>query len=433
MTRSDATEGTHASPWPGRLAWSLCGLTFALLLVAAAVGIADPDSAGPVEVSSIGPRLDDEQSPGGTIVGLLTACACAGFALAGAVVAARRPRNPIGWFVGVAGLFLSITSLSDVMYWHLAFGKPGGNASAERWLWIENWSWIPLAVLLFAMVPPLFPTGAPLTPRWRLVVWVGAAAGGLLLVTTAFAPGPLKNYPWVENPFGIDGFGLGALIDLASAVSVVAALAAVASLVFRYRRSRGVERQQLRWVTAAGCLLLVCFAVGAVMTALVSEVAGFASLLFGLLALAGALAVALLRYRLYDIDVVINRTLVYGALTAILAGTYVVSVLVLQLALGGITGDSSLAVAGSTLAVAAVFRPARAYVQDAVDRRFYRRRYDVQRTLEAFTAGLRDEVALDALSAELIGVVTQTMQPAHVSLWLRGTVSGRPRRTSRPG
>ena len=406
------------------LPWSLCALTVALLLVAVVGGIVDPNSAGPAEVGSMGPTLDDKPSPGGTIVGLLTACACAGFAVAGAIVASRRRRNPIGWLLGVAGLFLSITFLSDVMYWHLAFGRPGQNVSAERWLWIENWSWIPPAVLLTTIVPLLFPTGAPLTPRWRLVVWVGAAAGGMLLLSTAFASGPLTNYPWVENPLGIDGLGLDAVSDLALAVSLATALAAVASLVVRYRRSRGVERQQLRWVTAAGCLLLVSFAAAAVMTSLVSEAAGFACLLFGLLALAAALTVALLRYRLYDIDVVINRTLVYGALTAILAGTYAVSVLVLQLALGGITGASSLAVAASTLAVAAAFRPARAYVQDAVDRRFYRRRYDVQQTLEEFTAGLRDEVALEALSTELIGVVTRTMQPAHVSLWLRAPTTG---------
>jgi hypothetical protein len=418
-------NGSPTSPWPGRLAWSLCASTAVLLLVPVIVVIADPSAAGPGTVSPTGPTGHDEVSDGGVVIAVLSAGACMAFAVAGALVAVRHPRNPIGWLLGGAGLFLAITILVDAVYWHIAFHRPGHLASAEWLLWIENWSWIPVVVPLFTMVPLLFPTGAPLTPRWRSVVWVAAGAGSVLLVSSAFAPGPLQNYPWVDNPFGIDGLGLGALEGVGSAVSVAAALAAVASLVVRYRRSRGVERQQLRWVTAAGCLLLVSFAVSAVVTSLVSEVAGWVCLLLGFLALAGAVAVSMLRYRLYDIDVVINRTLVYGALTAILAGTYAVSVLLLQLALNGLTGDSGLAVAGSTLAVAGLFRPARARIQGAVDRRFYRRKYDAQRTLDAFSARLRDEVDLGRLDQALSAVVRETLQPAHVSLWLREP-GGRP-------
>ena len=171
------------------------------------------------------------------------------------------------------------------------------------------------------------------------------------------------------------------------------------SLVVRFRRSRGIERQQLKWVTAAGCLLVASFPVSGLLDDGVSEAAGWACLLFALLGLAVALSVALLRFRLYDIDVVINRTLVYGALTATLAAAYLGSVLLLQLLLGGLTGDSSLAVAGSTLAVAALFRPARGRIQDVVDRRFYRRKYDAAQTLERFGSQLRDEVDLGALTS----------------------------------
>jgi hypothetical protein len=248
------------------------------------------------------------------------------------------------------------------------------------------------------------------------VGWVGAGAGTLTLLATAFAPGPLSNYEWVDNPVGVEGLGLRALVDPSFLLCAAAALAAVASLVVRFRRSHGVERQQLKWVTTSGCLLIVSFALGGILTEVVSEPVGWACMLVGFSIMAVAVAIALLRYRLYDIDVVINRALVYGFLTATLAASYLASVLLLQLVL---SPSSDLAIAASTLAVAALFRPARSRIQGLVDRRFYRRRYDAERTLQSFGARLRDEVALDALTAELRGVVADTMQPAHVSLWLR--------------
>ena len=186
-------------------------------------------------------------------------------------------------------------------------------------------------------------------------------------------------------------------------------------MIVRFRRSHGVERQQLKWFTTAAALLLLGFVLSFSLAGVIGEDVSWVFIALGLLGVDLAVAIAILRHRLYDIDVVINRALVYGALTATLGATYLALVLLIGLAVG----RSGFAVAVSTLAVAALFGPARSRIQGAVDRRFYRRKYDAQRTLEAFAARLRDEVALDALDSELRGVVTCTMQPAHVSLWLR--------------
>jgi hypothetical protein len=235
--------------------------------------------------------------------------------------------------------------------------------------------------------------------------------------------GRIEDVSGTANPLGTS-----LTEPLAGAVFLMIAgfVVGVAALFMRYRHADELDRVQLRWVALGGGLFLAVYlvtlplpsALGASDPSTTAHVITFVSQ-SAFAALPISIGYAILRHRLYDIDVVINRALVYGALTAILAGIYLGSVLLLQLLLGGITGDSGLAVAGSTLAVAALFRPARARIQAAVDRRFFRRKYDAQRTLEEFSSRLRDEVDLRALSSELNAVVRETLQPAHVSLWLR--------------
>jgi hypothetical protein len=269
----------------------------------------------------------------------------------------------------------------------------------------------------------LFPTGRLPSRRWRPVVWL--AVGGLLalFVTAAFAPGPMQDVG-VDNPLGVD-VGID-LWNPLRAVGVVALLIAVAasilSLVVRYRAAQTVERQQIQWLMYAGMLVAVALCAVAVL----ETVGGPATAPYGELIPSFALAtvpvatgIAILRYRLFDIDVVVNRTLVYGGLTVSLGAAYVGSVLLLQLVLSPLTEASGLAVAASTLTVAALFRPVRSRIQAVVDRRFFRRKYDATRTLVAFGVRLRDELDVDALGNDLQAVVRDTMQPDQVSLWLR--------------
>jgi hypothetical protein len=400
------------------LAWALCGLTVAVAVAIAVVAIADPKAAGPEHLRPSGPTPHDRAAGGYVPIAVLTAIVFSAFAVVGALVAARRPRNPVGWFFGVGAFLWATGVLSGGVYWHLAFGRSHPPAGTDFVAWLGSWISLPGFVLLLSLVPLLFPTGAPPGPRWRVVGWAAAIVAGVAALSNALAPGPLDrtDFPWVDNPLGIEGLGLRTLADASFVAMAVAALAGLVSVVVRYRRARGIERLQLRWVAVAVCILVVGAVGGTATSGWLGSGAGWVGILLGQLAVAVAVAIALLRYRLYDIDVVINRALVYVALTAILAGTYVGSVLLLQLLL---SPSSNVAVAASTLAVAALFYPARSRIQELVDRRFYRRKYDAQRTLQAFSARLRDEVALDALSAELCAVVGTTMQPAHVSLWLR--------------
>jgi hypothetical protein len=341
------------------------------------------------------------------------------FGLVGALIVAKQPRHPIGWLFCGSGLGVAIGSA--FFAWSVFAARthpslPGEDLAA----WVQSMTFVPsLSSMIFLLL--LFPDGRLPAPRWRWVVKVALAGIGLLELFFLFQPNDLGTEPGVHvhNPFGIKALQVPLFVGSAIGILclLVAMLGAVAALVSRFRRSRGRERLQLQVFTytavaVAAYAVVGNFLPGGVLLGIVNGV------IVGPL-LAVAVGVAMLRHQLYDIEVVINRTLVYGALTATLAAAYLGSVLLLQLALGPVTSGSSLAVAISTLAVAALFGPARSRIQAVVDRRFYRRKYDAARTLEQFSARLREEVDLDALGGELRSVVAETMQPAHVSLWLR--------------
>jgi len=340
------------------------------------------------------------------------------FVTVGVLVASRQPRNAIGWIM--LGVAVS-TGLDNFAFVALVEQRAQGGADAGALVGAAA-VFHEYAFLGFAMVPVtflvlLFPNGHLPSRRWRPIAWSAAGGIGGVLVTGAMVE-PLAGYPTLENPFAVDGAVVDALFYPCVLAMYVGIFGSVASVVVRYRRAGRVERQQIKWLATAGSILALVLPVDVALSGVLGG-AAFVSSTVAVLGLPVAVGIAILRHRLYDVDVVINRALVYGALTAGLAGTYLASVLLLQLLLGAITANNGLAIAGSTLAIAALFQPARRRIQSVVDRRFFRRKYDAARTLERFGAHLREEVDLDALGDELRAVVAETMQPAHVSLWLR--------------
>ena len=406
----EAHGGTAIDTARKAAAWSALGATAMLAVAHVVLAIIEPEATG------IGPGRPNTD-PGGVPLAAIDAVAMTAFGAMGALVVSRHSRNPVGWLLVLIGLSFGALTVGNDVYYRVLLTTGDAKGIGAYAGWLCNWMWLPLIVPAFTILPLLFPTGRPLSPRWRAVVWTAVVAGVVTFAGTAFVPGPLDSYPAALNPLGIDSPAVVIVGWVGFGVLVPTAFASIASLVVRFRRSRGVERQQLKWIALAAGLLPVAFSG----SGLAGSSAEWPILLAGLLFLAGAVAIAMLRYRLYDIDVVINRTLVYGALTATLAATYLGSVLLLQLILSVITAGSGLAVAASTLAVAALFRPLRTRIQATVDRRFYRRKYDAAHTLERFGAHLRDEVDLDAIGGELRVVVAETMQPTHVTLWLRGS------------
>jgi hypothetical protein len=358
--------------------------------------------------------------------GLSFVVASLAFATVGAMVARRVPENPIGWIFCLTGVALGMADFGNQYAEQMLFVSsdplPGGRTAAL----LQELGLAPsFGLLSLALV--LFPDGRSPFGRWRVVVWLALAGVGLSVIGAALRPGPfVEPFDDVSNPVGIPGL-LG-LMDSFLGFGFVFTLLSVVLAAFgmraRLRRSRGLEREQLKWLVLAAAVTGVAV-VGSLVLYLAAgiDAGGVVVLGLGFSAFPLAAGAAILRYRLYDIDVVINRTLVYGALTATLALAYLGSVLLLQLALSGVTESSGLAVAASTLGVAAFFRPARTRIQAAVDRRFFRSKYDAARTLERFGTRLRNEVDLAALGSELRAVVADTMQPASISLWLRAPES----------
>jgi hypothetical protein len=332
----------------------------------------------------------------------------------GVLVVHKHPANRVGWlFCGFAIVTAFDEFAEGYGYLAAAHDLPVG-ALAE---WFVSWAWLSESVF-WLLILLLFPDGRLAAMRWRVVLWIGLAGIAIALPGQALDWHNGATFTAGRNPFEVRSPVVDLLLPIGGALLSIALLAAVASVGLRLRRAHGVERQQLKWfVCAAACLGLMA-PLALIFWYRTSVVQ--LPMALALCSVPVAATIAILRYRLYDIDVVINRTLVYGALTATLAGTYLASVLLLQLLLGPLTDQSDLAVAGSTLAVAALFRPARDRIQSFVDERFYRSRYNAARTLELFNGRLREQLDLGALSADLREVVRDTMQPAHVSVWLAG-------------
>jgi hypothetical protein len=350
------------------------------------------------------------------------------FSSVGALIVARRPGNGVGWILCAAGLTIGATTLASG-YAVFSLTGPSGLPATEWAAWFAYWIWVPGVgpAMTFGLL--MFPDGRLPSRRWRVVGWLSVVALVTLTCGLAFTPGPLSDYPEIDNPVGLaplegsvledGGFGWGLL-----SASVV--LSAV-SIAVRYRGATGEERQQIKWLAFAGVLIAVGWS-----ASWVAQDAPFASggllgvvsLLLGVTSLLGipvAVGIAILRHRLYDIDLVINRTLVYGSLTVLLALVFFGIVTATQAIIQALTGHEQqpqLAIVASTLVIAALFNPLRRHIQAYIDRRFYRRKYDARKTLEAFSSTLRDETDLEALSDDLVGVVRETIQPAHASLWL---------------
>jgi hypothetical protein len=376
-----------------RLAWGLWGLAVALIAVALAVNVAQLLRGWP---------------------GVLAVLSLV-FVTVGAYLAGRRPANAVGWLLLGWGMVMAFGSFTGA-YVDRGLVRDPGSVPGPQWAaWAEAVVWHP-AFSLLAFLLLLFPHGRLPSPRWRPFAWLTVAVYLTLSLSAAFSPGAVNlYYPEVTPPVRLP---VAAMADTVFGWVLVGQLlvlaTALVSLVLRLRRAPGEERQQVKWFVYTVVTVVLVF----VSTTLALG-AGYLFPLFGLIPV--SVAVAVFRYRLYDIDRLINRTLVYGLLTALLAGVYAALVFLLGALLDPVAGDSALAVAASTLAVAALFQPARRRVQQLVDRRFDRRRYDAARTVEAFSGRLRDQVDLDTLAAELLGVVDATMQPTRASLWLRPT------------
>jgi hypothetical protein len=394
-----------------RLAWSLCAVSLALTVLGL-LFLVTSRSYGVAQIFHYW---------------LVNTVIAIGFSTVGAVIAPRLPhQNPVGWLFCTIGLvagmrlfcaeYAIVTLLSEPS--SLPSNLPGGEALA----WVSSWVWV-LHLGLFLFLALLFPDGRPPSSRWRPLVWGIGVVVVVATVSVALWPETARGFDLVNHPLGIE-VATGT-INPAETILYALGLISAASLLARLRRVKGVERQQVTWFAYAVAVM----ATSATLAYVVPESTGVGWLrwissvliIASLVGLPVAMGIAILRYHLYNIDLIINRTLVYGSLTALLALVYFGGVAVTEAIFRAFTGQErqpQLAVVVSTLVIAALFTPLRHRIQGFIDRRFYRRKYDARKTLEAFSAKMRDETDLDALSDDLVGVVRETMQPAHVSLWL---------------
>ncbi len=345
----------------------------------------------------------------------------------GALIVSRRPANPSGWILCVSSFLLAFTVFSSLYAFYTLVIRPGSLPAGEVAAWFSTWVLNP-TYWLFIYLFLLFPNGRPLSRRWRLLLWINGVLMAMGIAVEAFSPGPIASLEpaTVRNPLGVEAAAevFAVVAELGSYLFTVLLVVSVVSVCLRFRRAGGIERQQIKWLAYAAALLGIVAIVAMLGEVLLGD-SRWWFFLIAVLALFGvpiSIGAAVLRYRLYDIDIIINRTLVYGTLTASLAAVYFGGVATVQAIFRALTGQEEqpqLAIVVSTLVIAALFNPLRRHIQGFIDRRFYRRKYDAAKTLEAFSAKLRDETDLNTLSDDLVGVVRETMQPAHVSLWLR--------------
>lgn len=403
-----------------RMAWSLAALSLAMFLASILLWVLARSAHVP---SSWGAGL--------TVAGLLGGLPFLAFPLVGALIASRRPQNPIGWILLAVGFLWMFLGVSDY-YGVYGVAQPGSVPFPIIVAGINNWLWVPTVGLLGTYVFLLFPNGRLPSRRWRSLAWLAGSVILLSSIGVGLTPGPLQNLGGIRNPFELLAYPW---VETATYIVLpllpLCMLASALSLVLRYRRSSGEERQQIKWIAFAGSVVGLLYLIAMITSFVFPSEAWFApgsplwldlieyAALLSFTLVPIAMGFAMLRYRLYDIDILINRTLVYGTLTISLASVYFGVVVTLQYVLDTLTGEKSqLAVVASTLAIAALFNPLRRRVQALVDRRFYRRKYDAAKTLEAFSARLRNETDLKELSGDLVSVVNEAMRPEHISLWL---------------
>ena len=399
------------------LAWSLAGLS--VLLYSASVPLYA--LTHPAGLTSI-------------VSSLLANALYLIFTVVGALIAARRPGNPIGWILFADG-FLWILSYTMDYYAVYGLGVPDTLPFSLSAATINNWLWVPAVGLLGTFVFLLFPDGRLPSRRWRPVAWLSGLTIVLVSIQVGLTPGPLEGLGGVRNPWGVLAFSWMKIVPyMLIPLFLLCMVLSVFSLVLRFRRSMGEERQQIKWIAFAASLIGALYVIAMIGSIIYPQETWFAPgspvwlisleyvavLSFPLVPV--AIGFAMLRYRLYEIDVVINRALVYGSLTATLALVYFGGVASIQTLFRTLTGQEQqpqLAVIVSTLAIAALFNPLRTRIQSFIDRRFYRRKYDAAKTLAAFSARLRDETELESLESDLVSVIRETVSPYHVSLWLK--------------
>ena len=417
-----------------RLASSLAALSVVVFL--ATVALFFLARSAPVPSGSSATR---------TVVDLMVSMPLLAFPLVGSLIASRRPQNPIGWICLADGLLWMLLGLFDY-YSVYGLARPGSVPFPAAMAGLSLWLWVPTVGLLAVYLVLLFPDGRLPSGRWRPLAWLSGAVIVSLAAAEGLSPAPIAELGGARNPFGLEGQPwLAGATNALLAAFLGCIVASVASLVLRYRRSGGEERQQIKWIALAASVVGLGF-VGAMLSGLLAPALApelwreanapplwfeffFSLVLLSFGGVPTAVGIAVLKYRLYDIDLLINRALVYGSLTFALVFSYVVSVVVLQALFRALTGQGSqLAVVASTLAIAALFSPLRRRLQAFVDRRFYREKYDARRTLELFSARLRAETDLEMLGEHLVGAVGEVMRPAHASLWLhpKGARHGKP-------